>query len=62
MEDIDKKAKNEDCDFILLTKLPSGNTHVVNITNQEIRDFMVARDKPFQVFENVVEVDFQTIN
>ncbi len=40
MTAVDKNAQVSDCQFILITKLPSGDCHVVRITNQELKNVM----------------------
>jgi len=44
MTEYDKKAKVGDCSFILLTKFPSGDVHVVNVPSRELQDWMVRKE------------------
>ena len=54
MTENDRKAKTVDCSFLLLAKLPSGDIHVVNVRNQELKDFLNHR-KVFQVLDNKIK-------
>ena len=61
MTEYDKKAKVGDCSFILLTKFPSGDVHVVNVPSRELQDWMV-RKEIFEVTEKKLEhIDFKPI-
>lgn len=62
MTENDKKAKVGDCHFIVLTKLPSGDIHLVNIPSREIKHWMINKNDPFNVFDGKIEdLDFKPI-
>jgi len=62
MTENDKKAKVGDCHFIILTKLPSGDIHLVNVPSREIKNWLITTDNKFDVFDNKIEtLDFTPI-
>lgn len=50
---MDKFTQNE-CDFLLLCKLPNGNIHQLQVSQDSIKQFIFQLDK-FEVYEEVVQ-------
>lgn len=62
MTEDDRKAKVGDCHFIILTKLPSGDVHLVNIPSREIKQWMIRKGEFKVMGEKIDDLDFKPIS